>query len=146
MVLSAFTLACGDSAVAPWASSPVGRYELVGCTWGGDTDPAHMAPGCGTGGTARHDWTSGVLLVNADGTMSRTMVEKLTDMFSPIPMSWTDTSVVTGSWTNNGRVLHASWSGFSYDASTDYTRVGTDLLRDNSIWNETLYFWYRRAR
>lgn len=147
LVLSAFTLiSCGgDAAVVPTVS-PVGRYDLVGCTWGGDIVAAHMKPGCGTGGSNRYDWKSGFVIVNADRTVSRTLVVTESAPFDPMQWSVTDTGVVVGRWTLDGRVLRAAWTGFPSAATTDFTRVGTDLIRENSVWNEWIYFWYRRTR
>ena len=104
-----------------------------------------MKSGCGTGGSNRYDWNSGVVIVNPDGTVRRTLVVTESAPLAPTPWSVTDTSVVAGSWTLDGRVVRAAWSGLPYAASTDFTRVGTDLIRENSVWNEWIYFWYRRT-
>jgi hypothetical protein len=135
---------CSGSPEEPWATSPVGRYELVGCTWSGDTIASHIAAGCGTGGTARHDWTSGSVIISEDSTVTRTLVEVLTPMYAP-EYRWSDTSAVAGRWTVAGREVTATWSNLDYAASTTFTRVEPDLMRDNSVWNSRLYFWYRRT-
>ena len=105
-----------------------------------------MEPYCGTGGSNHYTWNSGFVLVNADRTVTRSLVVTETAPLSPMPWSVTDTSVVVGSWTLDGRVVRATWSGFSYAATTIFTRVDPDLIRENSVWNEWIYFWYRRKR
>jgi hypothetical protein len=136
---------CSDSPVDPLAVSPVGRYELVGCTYGADTVAAHMEPTCGSGGSNNYHWDSGYVLLNADRTVTRNLVVTNTAYGNTVLYSKTDTSVVVGHWTQNGRELTAAWTGLPYAATSTFTRVNRALIRANDIWNDSILFWFRRT-
>lgn len=136
--------ACSDSPGSPLSVSPVGRYELIGCTYGGDTNPANMSPSCGTGGSNHYDWSSGSVVVDRNGVVTRTLVVTNTAIGAPQPYSVTTTRVDVGTWTLESEVLLATWSGSS-TGMTYFARADRNLIRDNSVWNEAIYFWYRRT-
>ena len=135
---------CSDSPVDPLTASPVGRYELVGCTYGADTVAAHMESACGTGGSNHFDVSSGYVLLNVDSTVTRNLVVTNTAYGNTVLWSKTDTSVVVGHWTQDGRVVTAAWSDLPYAATSSFTRADRDLIRTNDIWSTDYYFWFRR--
>lgn len=136
-------IACGDSSSGPLLGNPVGRYELVGCSYG-DTSPASIENGCGTGGTNHHEWSSGSVVLDENGTISRTLVVTNEAWGDSLMWSSTDTVVSTGTWTLQSGAITAMWSAPS-TGSMVFTPSGSDLIRENSEWNEWLYFWYRRT-
>jgi len=144
-IIFALLVGCGDSSVGPFASSPVGRYELVGCTYGGDTTAGNFESVCSTGGSNHYNWSSGSVELNDDGTATRTLVVSNTHIGSPMPGPFIDTSTFVGSWTAASRDVNTTWVGLPYVATTVFTRVEGDMLRDNSVWNDSIYFWYRRS-
>lgn len=137
---------CSDSAFGPTSVNPVGRYELVGCTYGADTVAAHIESECGTGGSNHFEVNSETVEINADGTVTRTLVVTNTANGAPTPYSSTTVSHVAGTWKLDGRVLEATWNGLGYAATTEYTRADANLIRENDTWNEYIYFWFRRTR
>ena len=136
-------VACHDSG-SPFGIqpiSPVGRYQLVGCTYS-DTDAAQIKPDCSYGGSgAVTHYDSGSLLLNDDNTMTRTLVVSWSALY-PMPTSVTDTQVVVGRWAQDGSRVTAMWTSLPYAASTIYTRVDGDVLREGDAYP---YFWYRRT-
>jgi len=142
-----FFSACHDSGSlsGPRPFSPVGRYELIGCTYS-DTLAAHIEADCVAGLEGVTQWDSGTLLLDDDGTVTRTFVTTFSTPYEPIPRSITDTAVVQGRWTRDGREITAVWTNLSYAASTTYTRVDWDVLRAGGNDFSHTYFWYRRKR
>jgi hypothetical protein len=136
--------ACSNSPGEPLAVSPVGSYVLIGCSYGADTSASSIESGCGTGGSNHYEWPSGSVLVDADGTVTRSLV--VINQAWGVTLLWssTDTAVVTGTWTLSSDTLTAKWNAPSTGSMT-FTRSGSDLIRENGEWNEWIYFWYRRT-
>ena len=138
---------CHDSPVDPFAASPAGRYELIGCnsTYDPDTTAVHA---CGDGGSINTTLKSRYVLLNADGTASRNSITTVTTwMWTSPPVSYavTDTEVLLGQWTAQGREVTAVWTNLPYAASTVFTRVEPDLIREGESVTDIYHVWYRRT-
>ena len=146
LAIAAFA-GCHDSPVDPFAASPVGRYGLIGCNSAYETDTS-LVHACGDGGSVNRTVLSGYVLLNADGTASRNSITTVTTwMWTSPPVSYavTDTEVLLGQWTAQGREVTAVWTNLPYAASTVFTRADPELIREGDSVTGIYHFWYRRT-
>ncbi len=124
------------------SSPPVGVYDLAGCGSVGPTNAP--ADSCQTGGSVRHIWLSGRFEILAGGIARRVLTSEIIEGFTDAPpLVSTDSAV--GFWTRAGDTVVVAWADSSavhVHQSTRLTWVRPDTLRDDSIWNQYIVFWF----
>lgn len=120
--------------------SPVGTYALFGCS-GVSADTRPSAPqSCGTGGSGRHTWPNGRFELRVDGSAFRVLEHDFSAFSVPQPPT---VDSLQGTWTRSADTVTVVWQGRS---PSTVVRIGRDTLRDNTVFNDQLFFWFVRPR
>lgn len=134
------SVACGST--EPREESPVGRYELVGCTYGSNSSSIPRTV-CQYGGSAVRRWDSASVVLNIDGSAFRRIRQTLSEPQAPPPNSWVSISTQVGVSSQEPGKVTVVWK--DYGRPTTLERVEETMFRDNSLRNEYLYFWFQRS-
>jgi hypothetical protein len=133
--------ACRDATGAP--ETVAGTFALVGCTNGSTGAPTMQD--CGSGGSVRHSWSSGRFELRVDGSAVRALsATTVANVGTPSQTTTTGTDSTAGMWTVSGDTVTIVWDDAFHPIPSKVVLFGRDSLRDNSVFNQFVVFWFVR--